>query len=76
MQDLLVTIVTELVDYPEEIYVEEVPGDGTLTYKLSVHKKDMGKVIGKKGRTAHSIRTVLNAAGASENQRVYLDIED
>lgn len=76
MQDLLKTIVTSLVDYPDEVRLTEVPGERSVTYKLSVRQEDMGKVIGKKGRIARSIRTVLNAAGANQDKRVYLDIEE
>lgn len=76
MQDLLETIVTSLVDYPDEVRLTEVPGEHSVTYKLSVRQEDMGKVIGKKGRIARSIRTVLNAAATNQDKRVYLDIEE
>lgn len=76
MQPLIETIVKALVDYPDDIRITEVQGERSVTYKLSVHPEDMGKVIGKKGRIAQAIRTVLSAAGSGENKRVYLDIED
>lgn len=76
MQDLVKTIVTSLVDYPDDIRITEVPAEDAVTYKLSVRQEDMGKVIGKKGRIARSIRTVLNAAGANQDKHVYLDIEE
>jgi hypothetical protein len=76
MQPLIETIVKALVDYPDDIRITEVPGEHSVTYKLSVRSEDMGKVIGKKGRIAQAIRTVLSAAGSGENKRVYLDIED
>lgn len=76
MQPLIETIVKALVDYPDDIRITEVQGERSVTYKLSVRPEDMGKVIGKKGRIAQAIRTVLSAAGSGENKRVYLDIED
>ncbi|HET7657848.1 MAG TPA: KH domain-containing protein [Bacillales bacterium] len=76
MQPLIQTIVKALVDYPDEVRVTEVPGEHSVTYKLSVRPEDMGKVIGKKGRIAQAIRTVLSAAGANEKKRVFLDIEE
>lgn len=74
MQALIETIAKALVDHPDDVRVTEVPGDGSVTYKLSVRSEDMGKVIGKKGRIARAIRTVLSAAGSGENKRVFLDI--
>ncbi|HEX7066261.1 MAG TPA: KH domain-containing protein, partial [Bacillales bacterium] len=65
-----------LVDYPEEVRVTEVSEENSVTYKLSVRSEDMGKVIGKKGRIAQAIRTVISAAGSGQNKRVFLDIEE
>ncbi|HET7629311.1 MAG TPA: KH domain-containing protein [Bacillales bacterium] len=76
MERLLETIVKSLVDYPEDVKITEIPGERSVTYKLSVNPEDMGKVIGKKGRIAQAIRTVLSAAASGANQRVHLDIED
>jgi predicted RNA-binding protein YlqC (UPF0109 family) len=76
MQSLIETIVKSLVDHPEEIRVTEVPGERSVTYKLTLHQEDMGKVIGKQGRIAQAIRTVIHAAGSNHNKRIYLDIED
>lgn len=76
MQPLIETIVRALVDYPDEVRVTEVQEERSVTYKLSVRQEDMGKVIGRKGRIAQAIRTVLNAAGSNENKRVFLDIEE
>lgn len=74
MKDLIETIVKALVDYPEEVYVEELPGEREVTYKLHVHTKDTGKVIGKNGKVAKSIRTVMNAAAVQSSKRVQLEI--
>lgn len=76
MQPLIETIVKALVDHPDEVRITEVPEEHSVTYKLSVNPEDMGKVIGKKGRIAQAIRTVLSAAGATEKKRVFLDIEE
>jgi predicted RNA-binding protein YlqC (UPF0109 family) len=74
MKELIETIVKALVDHPEEVRIEEVETDHTITYQLSVHSEDMGKVIGKQGRIAKSIRTVINAAGTNENKKINLEI--
>jgi predicted RNA-binding protein YlqC (UPF0109 family) len=74
MKELIETIVKALVDHPEEVRVTEVADDRTITYQLSVHSDDMGKVIGKQGRIAKSIRTVVSAASSSESKRIHLDI--
>lgn len=76
MQALIETIVKMLVDYPDDVRITEVPAERSVTYKLSVRQEDMGKVIGKKGRIAQAIRTVLSAAGSNQNKRIYLDIEE
>ncbi|WP_171016765.1 KH domain-containing protein [Pseudalkalibacillus caeni] len=74
MKELIETIVKALVDHPDEVIVSEVQNDRSVTYQLTVHKDDMGKVIGKQGRVAKSIRTVINAAAVNNNQKVNLDI--
>lgn len=75
MDELIKTIVRALVDHPEEVSVEEVSDDRKITYHLSVHKEDMGKVIGKQGRVAKAIRTVVYAAGAHQDKRIHLEID-
>ncbi|WP_377889244.1 KH domain-containing protein [Alkalihalobacillus sp. R86527] len=74
MKDLVETIVKALVDYPDEVVVEELPRDNEVTYKLHVHTSDTGKVIGKNGKVAKSIRTVMNAAAVQSSTRVQLEI--
>ncbi|TLS37342.1 KH domain-containing protein [Pseudalkalibacillus caeni] len=74
VKELIETIVKALVDHPDEVIVSEVQNDRSVTYQLTVHKDDMGKVIGKQGRVAKSIRTVINAAAVNNNQKVNLDI--
>lgn len=74
MQELLERIIKTLVDYPEEIKIRAVEGEGMTVYELQVAKSDMGKVIGKKGQTAQAIRTILNAAGRKMGKHVLLEI--
>ncbi|WP_174733902.1 KH domain-containing protein [Mesobacillus harenae] len=74
MKDLILTIVKPLVDFPEDIQVNVHEEDQRVTYKLSVSKSDMGKVIGKQGRVAKAIRTVVYAAGSSQQKKIFLEI--
>jgi hypothetical protein len=74
MKDFLVTIVTALVDYPDEIDICEVEGTRTTVYQLRVRQGDLGKVIGKAGQTARAIRTLLGAAAARQGKRAVLEI--
>lgn len=73
---LVSTIAKALVDAPDDVEVAEVDGDGARVIELRVAKDDIGKVIGKDGRTAHSIRALLAAAASRSGQRVHLDILD
>jgi predicted RNA-binding protein YlqC (UPF0109 family) len=63
-----------LVDEPEKISVESIDGEDGTTFKLHVGASDMGRVVGKQGRTARSLRTILAAAGAKANKKYSLDI--
>ena len=74
MRDLVEYIARALVDDPSQVSVEEVPGQKTTVYKLRVADRDIGKVIGKEGRTARSIRAVLSAAAAKTHKRAVLEI--
>lgn len=74
MKELLETIAKSLVDYPDEVRVNEVESEKTIILELSVAKEDMGKVIGKQGRIAKAIRTVIKAAAIKENVRVAVEI--
>ena len=69
MKDLIAEIVKALVDQPEEVSVNEIGGSHTTVLEVSVAKTDMGKVIGKQGRTAQAIRTILSAAAGVAFQR-------
>ncbi len=74
MVDLVKQIVEALVDNPDQVSVTEVKGEETSIIELRVAKDDIGKVIGKKGRTAQSIRTILSAASVKHRKRVVLEI--
>lgn len=74
MKDLIKYIAQALVDYPEQVEVSEVQGEQTSVIELKVAKDDLGKIIGKQGRTARSIRTILSAASAKLKKRSVLEI--
>lgn len=74
MKDLVKLIAQALVDYPEQVSVLEVEGNQTSVLELKVAKEDLGKVIGKQGRTARAIRTLLSAASAKIKKRTVLEI--
>lgn len=76
MEDLLNKIISKIVEKPEEIEIEAVPGEHTTIFKLKVAKEDTGKVIGKQGRTADAIRTILKAIGGKYNKKIVLEIKD
>ncbi|MBM7659388.1 putative RNA-binding protein YlqC (UPF0109 family) [Bacillus mesophilus] len=76
MKELIETIVKPLVDYPEAVVIQEVEDNQHITYKLTVHKDDVGKIIGKNGRVAKAIRTVIySSASSKSNKRIHLDIQ-
>ena len=74
MKDLINYIARALVDHPEEVSVTEVEGNQTSVLELKVAKEDLGKVIGKQGRTARAMRTILGAASAKLKKRTVLEI--
>ncbi len=74
MKQLIEDIAKALVDVPEEVSINEVEGEQTTVLELKVAPSDLGKVIGKQGRTARSIRTILGAAGMKLNRRFTLEI--
>jgi predicted RNA-binding protein YlqC (UPF0109 family) len=77
VQELLTYLARGLVDRPEEVSVEQFDeGDGTIVLELAVAEGEYGRVIGRGGRTAQALRTVLRAAAAGERRRVVLDIVD
>jgi len=74
MKELVTNIARALVDKPELVSVEEVEGNQTTVLELTVAKEDLGKVIGKKGRTAQAIRTILSAVSSKMRKRTVLEI--
>jgi uncharacterized protein len=77
VQELLTYLAQGLVDQPDGVSVEQFEeDDGTVVLELAVARDDYGKVIGRQGRTAQALRTVIRAAAADEKRRVVLDIVD
>jgi predicted RNA-binding protein YlqC (UPF0109 family) len=74
MRDLIEAIAKALVDNPEQVSVRAIEGEQVTVLELRVHPSDLGKVIGKMGRTARSIRTILNASGMKLKKRFTLEI--
>jgi len=74
MKDLITYIAKALVDKPEAVSVTEIEGEQTSVIELKVAKEDLGKVIGKQGRTARAMRTILSAASTKINKRSVLEI--
>jgi predicted RNA-binding protein YlqC (UPF0109 family) len=74
MKDLIAYIAKALVDRPEEVAVTEIEGEQTSVIELKVAKEDLGKVIGKQGRTARAMRTILSAASTKIKKRSVLEI--
>ena len=74
MKELIKYIAQALVDNPDQVRVEEVEGNQTSVLELKVAKEDLGKVIGKQGRTARAMRTILSAASAKLKKRTVLEI--
>ena len=74
MKELIQYIAKALVDNPDQVTVNEITTDQTLILELQLVKEDLGKVFGKKGRTAQAMRTILSCASAKENKRTILEI--
>ncbi|MCL6466465.1 MAG: KH domain-containing protein [candidate division WOR-3 bacterium] len=74
MKELIEYIAKALVDHPDRVEVKEIAGEKTLIYELRVGQGDLGKVIGKEGRTAKSIRAIISAAAMKQGKRAQLEI--
>ncbi len=74
LKELVGTIVKQLVDNPSDVFVSEINGEQATIVELRVAPEDLGKVIGKAGKTARSIRTIVHAVAAKENKRAVLEI--
>ena len=75
MKALIETIARSLVDHPQDVKVTEQEREDAVVYRLTANPSDVGKVIGKQGKIAKAMRTVVYAAGAKGNRRIYLDID-
>jgi predicted RNA-binding protein YlqC (UPF0109 family) len=74
MKDLVQYLAKSLVNNPDAVEVKETEGENASVFELKVAKEDLGRIIGKQGRTAKSIRTLLNAAASRTNRKVVLEI--
>ncbi|UCD04766.1 MAG: KH domain-containing protein [candidate division WOR-3 bacterium] len=74
MKDLIEYVVKALVDNPDKVVVKEIAGEKSIIYELRVGEGDLGKVIGKEGRTAKAIRTIITAAAMKQGKRTVLEI--
>jgi predicted RNA-binding protein YlqC (UPF0109 family) len=76
MVDLIKHIAKALVDHPEEVKISEVAGEQSSVIELKVAKDDVGKIIGRQGKTAQAIRTILSASSAKLHKKIVLEIID
>ncbi len=76
MKEFIETIAKQLVDDPSTVVVTEEEVEGRIVFKIKVDKREVGKLIGKQGRTAQSLRTILSAIAAKSGKRVRLEILD
>jgi uncharacterized protein len=76
MKELVEVIVKALVDNPDQVHVRAIEGEQVTVFELRVHKSDLGQVIGRQGRTAQAIRTILSAVGMKWRKRFTLEILD
>ncbi len=74
LKELLEYIVKELVDNPEQVSVKEIPGEKTVIFELRVGSGDLGKVIGREGRTAKAVRQLIQAAAMRRGKRAHIEI--
>lgn len=74
LKDLIEYIAKSLVDHPDVVAVKEIPGEKTVIYELKVGEGDLGKIIGREGRTAKAIRTIISAAAMKKGKRAVLEI--
>ena len=74
MKELIEYVVKTLVDHPEDIRISEIEGERTIVFELRCHPDDVGKVIGKSGKTVGAIRTLLSTVAARQNRRAMLEV--
>lgn len=73
MKELLTIVIKNLVDAPDEVLITEKENEKSISYEVKVAKSDMGKVIGKKGKMAKSIRTVMKAVATKEHKKIVIE---
>lgn len=76
MKELLEFLAKSLVDHPDQVHVEEIETDNAVVLRLSVAKEDVGRVIGKQGRIARAIRTVVKASAVKDGKQATVEILD
>jgi len=76
MKELVENIAKAIVDQPDEVHINEVQGEKSVILEISVADDDMGKIIGRQGRIARAIRTVVKAAATKEGKKVIVDIQE
>ena len=74
MKELIEYVVKALVDHPDDLRIAEIEGELTIVYELRCHPEDVGKVIGKSGKTVGAIRTLLSTVAARQNKRAMLEV--
>jgi predicted RNA-binding protein YlqC (UPF0109 family) len=74
MKELIEYMAKALVDHPDQVSIKEIAGEKTLIYELRVGQGDLGKIIGKEGRTAKAMRTIISAAAMKQGKRAQLEI--
>jgi uncharacterized protein len=74
MKELIEFVVKALVDHPDDLRITEIEGERTIVFELRCHPEDVGKVIGKSGKTVGAIRTLLSTVAARQNRRAMLEV--
>ena len=74
MKELIEYVVKTLVDHPDDLRIAEIEGERTIVFELRCHPEDVGKVIGKSGKTVGAIRTLLSTVAARQNKRAMLEV--
>lgn len=74
MKELIEYVVKTLVDHPDDIRITEIEGERTIVFELRCHPEDVGKVIGKSGKTVGALRTLLSTVAARQNKRAMLEV--
>ena len=76
MKDVIETIAKSLVDAPQEVQITEINGDKTIIFELRCNAKDVGKIIGKSGKTVGAMRTILNSMASKQGRKAMLEVVD